>query len=51
MISGIAIALMLLLFAGLVFWAWSGRRQHDFSEAAALALEDESAPARQGDRP
>jgi cytochrome c oxidase cbb3-type subunit 4 len=51
MISGIAIALMLLLFAGLVVWAWSGRREHDFSEAAALALEDGAATARQEDRP
>jgi cbb3-type cytochrome oxidase subunit 3 len=51
MISGIAIALMLLLFAGLVAWAWSARRLHDFSEAAALALEHESGSARQEDRP
>lgn len=51
MISGIAIALMLLLFAGLVLWAWSGRRERDFKEAAALALEERAAPARQGVRP
>ena len=51
MISGIAIALMLVLFAGLVLWAWSGRRLRDFTEAASLALEDKPTPARQESRP
>lgn len=49
MISGIAIALMLVLFAGLSVWAWSARRQHDFDEAAALALEEPNAGKVSGD--
>lgn len=44
MISGIAIALMLVLFCGVVGWAWSRRRQADFAEAAALALETTTSP-------
>lgn len=43
MISGIAIALMLVLFLGLTGWAWSRRRIDDFNEAAHLALEDSAA--------
>lgn len=43
MISGIAIALMLVLFLGLAAWAWSHRRIADFNEAARLALEDGAA--------
>ncbi|MBS0318859.1 MAG: CcoQ/FixQ family Cbb3-type cytochrome c oxidase assembly chaperone [Proteobacteria bacterium] len=38
MISGIAIALMLVSFAGIVGWAWSRQRERAFAEAAALAL-------------
>lgn len=40
MISGIAIALMLVLFTGLAIWAYSGRRASDFKAAADLALDD-----------
>ncbi|HEY6545533.1 MAG TPA: CcoQ/FixQ family Cbb3-type cytochrome c oxidase assembly chaperone [Dokdonella sp.] len=38
MISGILIAVMMVLFLGLVAWAWSGRRRDDFNEAAQLPL-------------
>ncbi|MGN6521395.1 MAG: cbb3-type cytochrome c oxidase subunit 3 [Dokdonella sp.] len=44
MISGILIALMLVLFPALFAWAWSTRRREAFDEAAALALEHAAAP-------
>ncbi len=45
MISGIFIALMLVLFIGLSVWAYAPGRKQRFSEAAALALvEDVHAP-------
>ncbi|WP_372658981.1 cbb3-type cytochrome oxidase subunit 3 [Hydrogenophaga sp.] len=33
--------LSLLTFLGIVFWAWSGRRQSSFDEAAQLPFQDE----------
>jgi len=30
-----------VFFVGVVFWAWSGRRKHDFDKAARMALDDE----------
>jgi len=41
MISGIFTAILLVTFIALVFWAWSKRRQRDFSEASKLPLEDD----------
>ena len=38
MISGILIVVMMVLFLGLVGWAWSSRRRKDFNEAANLPL-------------
>jgi len=32
---------MLILFVGIVAWAWSARRRKDFEEAARLPLEDD----------
>ena len=32
---------LLVLFIGIVLWAWSGRRRKDFDEAARLPLEDD----------
>lgn len=31
----------LLLFVGIVFWAWSGNRKADFDAAARLPLDDD----------
>ena len=39
---GIFTAIMLLLFVGLVIWAWSSKRKQDFDEAAQLPLEEDS---------
>ena len=39
--------LLLIVFVGIVLWAWSGRRKRRFEEAARLPLEDER-PRRGG---
>ena len=39
---GVVTALLMLLFIGLVLWAYSRRRQADFTSAAALPLEDDA---------
>ena len=41
MISGILIALLLVLFLGIFVWAYTPGRQQRFREAAALALVDD----------
>lgn len=41
MMSGILTAILLLMFFGMIAWAWSKRRKKDFSEAANLPLEDD----------
>jgi cytochrome c oxidase cbb3-type subunit 4 len=33
--------MMLLLFIGIVIWAWSGKRKQAFREAAHLPFEDD----------
>ena len=40
MISGILTAILLITFVSIWAWAWSRRRQMDFSEAANLPLEE-----------
>ncbi len=49
MISGILTAILLVTFIGLWVWAWSHRRQNDFSEAANLPLEESPAQAQEKD--
>lgn len=43
--------LLLIVFVGIVIWAYSGARKKDFDEAARLPLDDddEHAPARRKD--
>ena len=38
--AGIAAAVLLLTFLGVVAWAWSGRRKRDFDAAAPRLLDD-----------
>lgn len=45
-VSGIFTAILIILFLGIVFWAYSRKRRRDFEEAARLPLEDEN---RDGD--
>ena len=35
---------MFVVFIGIVFWAWSGKRKRDFSEAANLPLNEPDYP-------
>ena len=42
--------LLLAVFIGIVFWAFSARRKEDFEQAARLALDEDAAPESQGSR-
>jgi cytochrome c oxidase cbb3-type subunit 4 len=42
-LSGVVTALLLLLFVGIVLWAWSGRRRAAYEAAARLPLEEDPA--------
>ena len=43
---GLWTLLLLILFIGLVVWAWSSKRKDDFEEAAQLPLDDEDPEGR-----
>lgn len=38
---GLWTAALLVIFIGIVVWAWSGKRKRDFDAAARMALEDD----------
>lgn len=38
----------MVIFLGIVAWAWSGKRKAQFDEAARLPLEDDDIPASTG---
>ncbi|HSF79278.1 MAG TPA: CcoQ/FixQ family Cbb3-type cytochrome c oxidase assembly chaperone [Steroidobacteraceae bacterium] len=40
-LRGLATLLALLAFAGVVWWAWSGRRKQQFDRAAHMPLEED----------
>lgn len=40
--------ILLVIFLGIVAWAWSGKRKKSFDEAARLPLDDNDSP---GGRP
>jgi len=44
-LSGVMTAVLMLVFIGVVVWAWSGRRRQGFDAAARLPLEEDTAPA------
>ncbi len=39
-VRGLLTLVLLILFLGIVVWAFSGRRKKDFDEAAQLPLEE-----------
>lgn len=45
-LHGLWTALLLVIFAAIVAWAWSGRRKRDFDEAARLPLEEDEPSSR-----
>ena len=40
-LRGLATLLALLAFVGVIWWAWSGRQQRKFDEAAHMPLEED----------
>lgn len=40
-------ALLLIIFVGIVIWAWSGRQRERFEQAARMPLEDDNRPSRE----
>lgn len=51
MVRGVLTAVLFAAFLGLWFWAWSSKRRADFSDAAALPLEDDATCASRGELP
>jgi cytochrome c oxidase cbb3-type subunit 4 len=47
MTSGIVTLILLVVFLGIVLWAYSGKRKADFDAAARLPLDDHD-PNHQG---
>lgn len=41
-LSGVLTAVLILLFVGLVVWAWSGKRRASFDATARLPLEEDA---------
>ncbi len=39
---GLWTAALLMIFIGIVVWAWSGKRKRAFDEAARIPLEDDA---------
>jgi cytochrome c oxidase cbb3-type subunit 4 len=50
-LSGVLTALLMLIFIGIVVWAWSDRSRRTFDEAAQLPLEQDDLSARTEHRP
>jgi cytochrome c oxidase cbb3-type subunit IV len=47
---GLITLVLMILFGGIVFWAYSGKRKQSFDEAAQLPLEENrDKPARQNE--
>ncbi|TAM47541.1 MAG: cbb3-type cytochrome c oxidase subunit 3 [Gammaproteobacteria bacterium] len=42
--------LLVVIFIGIVAWAWSGRRRQSFDEAAKMPLEDDTSGGVTGER-
>ena len=49
-VSGIFTAILIIVFLGIVFWAYSRKRRRDFEEAARLPLDDEDRPRGNNER-
>lgn len=41
-VNGVMTVLLIVIFIGLVAWAWSKRRHEDFERAARLPLEEDA---------
>lgn len=43
-LSGLVTLILLILFIGVVIWAWSGKRKASFDEASRLPLDEDDEP-------
>ena len=44
LIQSVWTLVVLVLFVGIVIWAWSGKRKHDFDEAANIPFNEDDTP-------
>ncbi|HTT36302.1 MAG TPA: cbb3-type cytochrome c oxidase subunit 3 [Burkholderiales bacterium] len=44
-VRAVLTVVMLVVFVGIVMWAYSSRRKKEFDEAARSVLDDDAAPA------
>ena len=44
MIQSVWTVVVLVLFVGIVIWAWSGKRKQDFDEAANIPFNEDEVP-------
>ncbi len=45
LIHSIWTLVVLVLFVGIVIWAWSGKRKQDFTDAANIPFHEDDKPA------
>jgi len=43
-LEGLWTLAVLVSFVGIVLWAWSGKRRHDFEKAGRIPLDDDFNP-------
>ena len=48
-ISGIVTAVFVIVFIGIVWWAYSGGNKQSFEDAGRLPFEEDNAPTSKGD--
>jgi len=44
LIQSVWTLVVLVLFVGIVIWAWSGKRKNDFDEAANIPFNEDDTP-------
>ena len=49
LISGIVTAIFIVVFIGIVWWAYSGGNKQAFEDAGRLPFEEDNAPISKGD--
>jgi len=49
-VSGIVTAIFIVVFIGIVWWAYSKGNKQRFEDAGKLLLDDDDTPAKQGDK-
>ena len=51
LLNGLMTLLLIIVFVGIVAWAWSSKRKKSFDEAARLPLEDDMTDTQNGTKP